>query len=87
MTQIIFIITEDNIYYLIDRLSLFYKFKLKKLFTDNINGALLEIDPNQLYYFKNNDSFIVIEEDQISKTKNITKYFNYETYKKLLKNK
>ena len=84
MSQIIFIITEDNIYQLIDKLSLSYKFKLKKLFTDNINGALLEIDQNQFCYFKDNNSFLIFEEDQISKTKKIKKHFDYELYKNLL---
>lgn len=87
MSQIIFIITEDNIYQLIDKLSLSYKIKLKKIFTDNINGALIEIDSHNYYSFKNNNSFLVFEEDQISKTKKIKKYFDYETYKKLLNDK
>jgi hypothetical protein len=87
MSQIIFIITEDNIYQLIDKLSISYKIKLKKIFTDNINGALIEIDSNHYYSFKDNKSFLVFEEDQISKTKKIKKYFDYETYKKLLNDK
>jgi hypothetical protein len=87
MSQIIFIISEDNIYQLIDRLSRHYKFKLKKLFTEDINGALLEIDSNQFRYFKDNETFIIIEEDKISRTKKINKFFNYEMYKNLLKNK
>ena len=87
MSQIIFIITEDNIYQLIDKLSLSYKIKLKKVFTDNINGALIEIDSNYYYLFKNNNSFLVFEEDQILTTKKIKKYFDYEIYKKLLNDK
>lgn len=87
MSQIIFIITEDDICQLLDILSRHYKFKLKKLFTENINGALLEIDSNQFKYFKDHKLFTVIEEDRISKTKKISKCFDYENYKKILKNK
>jgi hypothetical protein len=87
MSKIIFIITEDNIYQLIDKLSISYKIKLKKIFTDNINGALIEIDSNHYDSFKNNNSFLVFDEDQLSKTKKIKKYFDYEKYKQLLFNK
>lgn len=87
MSQIIFIITEDDICQLLDNLSRHYKFKLKKLFTENINGALLEIDSNQFKYFKDHKLFTFIEEDRISKTKKISKFFDYENYKKILKNK
>lgn len=87
MNQIIFIITKDNIYQLIDKLSISYKIKLKKIFTDNINGALIEIDSNNFNYFINDKTFIVIKEEDISKTKIINNYFNYILYKKLLNNK
>ena len=60
---------------------------LKKIFTDNINGALIEIDSNHYDSFKNNNSFLVFDEDQLSKTKKIKKYFDYEKYKQLLFNK
>ena len=87
MNQIIFILLlnpNDNLNYLLNQLSS-YNFKLKKIFTENIIGALIEIDSNQLHHFKNNSLITVIKEEEISKTRCITRYFNYELYKNLKK--
>lgn len=71
----------------IDKLASFFKFKIKKRIYE-LNGALLEVNSYHLPILTQNTNIeIFYEDDFYNSTLNLTKYLNYNNYKKLIKYK
>jgi hypothetical protein len=88
MYQIIFIKflqnhqTDFNITLEIQKLSSIYKFNIKKII-NNLNGALVEIHSNNLFFLHKNDNIIIIHEDEFYYNRNLIEYLQYKKNKNI----
>lgn len=93
MEQVIFIkfINLSSSYLILEteKLALFFKFKIKKII-HKLNGALVEIKSYHLPLLTQNTNIEIFYEDDFynsNSTLNLTKYFNFNSYNKLIKYK
>jgi len=70
----------------LELISSIYKFKIKKLIPE-LQGALIIININYISSIKSNIYITVLEGDDIINNTDVLKFFNYNSYKLLMKYK